>query len=70
MTDLKTSGIAAPDSKPAVRKSPPLVKGPIKCHKCQEKFPDGEHYLKHACMLAPPAACMPLPSLRVSPKDE
>jgi hypothetical protein len=61
MTDLKTSAIAAPDPKPGVRKSPPLVKGPIKCHKCQEKFPDAEHYLNHACMLAPPSGRSSLP---------
>jgi hypothetical protein len=28
---------------------PPVVKGPIRCHKCQLLCRDAEHYLNHGC---------------------
>jgi hypothetical protein len=33
----------------APKKSVPLVKGPIRCHKCQLKCQDAEEYLSHTC---------------------
>ena len=39
------------------------VKGPIRCHKCQLKCRDAEHYLSHKCKPALPPDCSPYPSL-------
>jgi hypothetical protein len=36
-----------PAPKPQSVRSP--VKGPIRCHKCQLKCRDAEHYLSHKC---------------------
>jgi hypothetical protein len=42
---------ASPRPTPIARSArPPKVKGPIRCHKCQQKCPDAEHYLNHACI--------------------
>ena len=30
-------------------KPKPLVRGPIRCHKCQLMCVDAEHYLSHSC---------------------
>ena len=37
------------------------VKGPIRCHKCQLKCRDAEHYLSHACKPAREPECSPFP---------
>lgn len=42
---------------------PPKVKGPIRCHKCQMKCRDAEHYLSHKCEAASPPECLPYPTL-------
>ena len=41
----------------------PKVKGPIRCHKCQMKCRDAEHYLSHKCEAAPAPECLPYPTL-------
>jgi len=43
--------------------TPPKVKGPIRCHKCQMKCRDAEHYLSHKCEAAPAPECSPYPTL-------
>jgi hypothetical protein len=40
---------AVPTSKPAKVKVVSKVLGPIRCHKCQLKCRDAEHYLSHKC---------------------
>jgi len=42
---------------------PPKVKGPIRCHKCQLKCRDAEHYLSHKCELASVPECSPYPTM-------
>jgi hypothetical protein len=43
--------VPSPRPAPIARSArPPKVKGPIRCHKCQERCPDAEHYLNHACI--------------------
>jgi hypothetical protein len=39
------------------------VKGPIRCHKCQLKCRDAEHYLNHKC--EPASLSVWSPSLRL-----
>ena len=36
-------------SAPPILRSKPIVKGPIRCHKCQLMCLDAEQYLNHAC---------------------
>ncbi len=36
-------------SSPPILRSKPIVKGPIRCHKCQLMCRDAEEYLGHAC---------------------
>ncbi len=38
------------------------VKGPIRCHKCQLKCLDAEHYLSHNCEPKPSPDCLAFPS--------
>jgi hypothetical protein len=38
------------------------VKGPIRCHKCQLKCRDAEHYLSHKCEPASSPDCSAAPS--------
>jgi hypothetical protein len=42
---------------------PSKVKGPIRCHKCQLKCRDAEHYLSHKCEAASAPECAPYPTL-------
>lgn len=44
-------------------KIPPKVIGPIRCHKCQLKCRDAEHYLSHKCEAAPDPECSPYPTI-------
>jgi hypothetical protein len=37
------------------------VKGPIRCHKCQLKCRDAEHYLSHKCEIPSAPKCLPYP---------
>lgn len=41
---------------PSIQINPPrslspkvVVKGPIRCHKCNVRYPDAEQYLAHPC---------------------
>jgi hypothetical protein len=47
-----------PERAPAAR-TVHKVKGPIRCHKCQLKCSDAEHYLSHACEPKPSPDCSP-----------
>ena len=38
------------------------VKGPIRCHTCQLKCSDAEHYLSHKCEPKPSSDCLAFPS--------
>jgi len=35
---------------PAIPRPKVVVKGPIRCHKCQLLCQDAEHYLNHGCV--------------------
>lgn len=45
------------------------VKGPIRCHKCQLKCRDAEHYLNHKCEPGRSRECTPFSSMLSSAKD-
>ena len=63
------SVVTLTDNTPPVRiASRSKVKGPIRCHKCQLKCRDAEHYLSHECNPAPAPDCSPFPGLTVSLK--
>ena len=42
--------------------APSKVKGPVRCHRCQLKCRDAEHYLSHKCEPRVPPDCLSLPS--------
>ena len=42
-------------------RTPSKVKGPIRCHKCQLKCRDAEHYLSHTCKPAREPEVSPFP---------
>lgn len=56
------------ETAPKAHRAPPKVKGPIRCHKCQLKCRDAEHYLSHECKPSPAPECAPFPTLETSPK--
>jgi hypothetical protein len=40
---------AATKKEKSVKRTPTPVPGPIRCHKCQLKCRDADHYLQHKC---------------------